>query len=98
MFKNGKYRLVKDRFNGVYSIISLGRSPKVCPCGTNENPKRIMQNFINWRLDNHQMGEDILTSLFNMITYCEDLEGRKAIMEQIEIHLYYQNIDEFDFD
>ena len=97
MLKNEKYRLVKDEFNGVYSVVSLGRSPKVCPCGINENPKKIMHDFINWRLDNYQLGESILTTLFDMITYCEDLEGRKAIMKQIEIHLYYQNVDEFDF-
>lgn len=96
MFGKREYRLIKDEFNDVYNVVLLGEHNKVClPC-IDKNPNKVMQKFVNWRLDEGEMGESILTHLLDMVVYCDDFEGRRAIREQIDNYLYYQNIDEGD--
>lgn len=97
MFNKKEYRLVKDEYNKIYSITLLGEHIETDLSYIDKNPNKTMQNFINWRLDEDDMGESILACLLDMIIYCDDLEGRKAIKEQIDNCLYYQNIDEIDF-
>lgn len=97
MLNKKEFRLVKDEYNSIYSVVSLGECIEGKSVYTNENPNRLMQDFVNWKLDEGDMSESVISSLLNMIMYCDDLEGRKAIKEQIDNCLYYQNIDEIDF-